>query len=132
MNKTITMFRRIGAMLLCLSMLCGVIMSSIVMPTMAAPDNTVKTFDVNFAALAALVDSTKYTDGLYQSTATDTAVNEWMDARFGIFVNREGSRYKDKEFLGQGSFSVIGFEAWRNATSGFSPLVALQTAKIIH
>lgn len=121
MNKTIPMLKRVGAIFLCLSMLCGVIMSSVVLPTVAAaPSTNVETFQANFADLAALVDTTKYdANNQYLSKATDTAVNEWVNARFGVFAFREGSKYKEKEFLGQDSYDVVSLEDWNAGSADF-------------
>lgn len=56
MKNTISMYKRFGAMALCLVLLCGVIMSTMVFPAAAAP-SSVKTFAADFGDLAKLVDS---------------------------------------------------------------------------
>lgn len=50
-------------------------------------------FAADFKELAAQVPDASYTDGVYTSTATDTAVNNWVSGKFGTFLNQEGSYY---------------------------------------
>ncbi len=61
-------------------------------------------FEADFSELSALVASEAYSAaGAYVPTDTDTAVNEWVNARFGLFMNQEGSSSNHRELthLGQ-------------------------------
>lgn len=111
MKNTISMYKRIGAMALCLVLLCGVIMSTMVFPAAAAP-SSVKTFAADFGDLAKLVDSASYENGIYVSKETDTTVNEWVDKRFGIYSSREGSGYWTLPYLGVGSETYNSGDSW--------------------
>jgi len=109
--------RKLLSVILTLALFCGIC------PTMgfgvSAAEPTVETFFADFADLAALVEGGKYKDGLYQPTADDTAINAWIDARFGVFVNRESSQYKQKDFLGQSSYDVVNFELFNSDSSHY-------------
>lgn len=59
-------------------------------------------FSADFAELAAKVPTASYANGVYTSTESDTAVNEWVSSKFGTFLNQEGS-YKTMTHLGQSS-----------------------------
>ena len=111
MKNTISMYKRIGAMALCLVLLCGVIMSTMVFPAAAAP-SSVKTFAADFGDLAKLVDSASYENGIYVSKETDTTINEWVDKRFGIYSSREGSGYWTLPYLGVGSETYNSGDSW--------------------
>lgn len=60
-------------------------------------------FDANFAELAALAADSAYTDGKYKAPSTDTAVNNWANSKFGVFLNRESGVYHQFEYLCQPS-----------------------------
>lgn len=111
MKNTISMYKRIGAMVLCLSLLCGVIMSTMVFPAAAAP-SSVKTFAADFGDLAALVNTADWQDGAYTSKATDTTINEWVSSRFGIYSSRENRSYWTLDHLGVNSESYNEGDRW--------------------
>lgn len=113
MNKKIPMGKRIGAIALCLSLLCGAIVGAGVLPlnTMSAQADTVNNvekFEVDFADLAALVDNSSWDSSTnrYRPAETDTAIQNWMNSRFGLYLCRESSAYKPYSFLGQSSFAT--------------------------
>lgn len=116
MKNTISMYKRLGAMALCLVLLCGVIMSTMVFPAAAAP-SSVKTFAADFGDLAKLVDSASYQNGAYTSKETDTTINEWVNKRFGIYSSREGSGYWTLAYLGQESNAYNPGDAWSGSCS---------------
>ncbi len=119
MNKKIPMYKRVGAVFLCFALLCGVIVSTGAFPEpMTAKADTaanVESFEADFADLAALVGAEKWnaTTNRYRPAETDTAIQNWINSRFGLYISREGSAYKPYSFLGQGSFST-GAE-WKNS-----------------
>ena len=127
MKNTISMYKRFGAMALCLVLLCGVIMSTMVFPAAAAP-SSVKTFAADFGDLAKLVDSASYQNGAYTSKETDTTINEWVNKRFGIYSNREGSGYWALAYLGQESNAYNPGDTW----SGSCSWEILQTGYLQH
>lgn len=127
MKNTISMYKRFGAMALCLVLLCGVIMSTMVFPAAAAP-SSVKTFAADFGDLAKLVDSASYQNGAYTSKETDTTINEWVNKRFGIYSNREGSGYWTLAYLGQESNAYNPGDTW----SGSCSWEILQTGYLQH
>lgn len=127
MKNTISMYKRIGAMALCLVLLCGVIMSTMVFPAAAAP-SSVKTFAADFGDLAKLVDSASYQNGAYTSKETDTTINEWVNKRFGIYSSREGSGYWTLAYLGQESNAYNPGDTW----SGSCSWEILQTGYLQH
>ena len=127
MKNTISMYKRIGAMALCLVLLCGVIMSTMVFPAAAAP-SSVKTFAADFGDLAKLVDSASYQNGAYTSKETDTTINEWVNKRFGIYSSREGSGYWTLAYLGQESNAYNPGDSW----SGSCSWEILQTGYLQH
>ncbi|MBP3381873.1 MAG: hypothetical protein J6L00_04410, partial [Clostridia bacterium] len=123
MNKKIPIGKRVGAILLCLTMLCGVIVGAGVFPldTMTAQADAganVEKFEADFADLAALVDTAKWdgTTNRYLPAETDAAIQNWVKARFGLYMNRETSAYKPVAFLGQKSFAIDGLE-WQGSDS---------------
>ena len=60
-------------------------------------------FAADFSELAALVEDGSYTEGVYTSTVNDTAINAWVDVKFGTFLNQEDNVYKTMTHLGQPS-----------------------------
>lgn len=127
MKNTISMYKRFGAMALCLVLLCGVIMSTMVFPAAAAP-SSVKTFAADFGDLAKLVDSASYQNGAYTSKETDTTINEWVNKRFGIYSSREGSGYWTLPYLGVKSETYNAGDQW----SGDCSWEILQTGYLQH
>ncbi len=109
MNKTIPMYKRVGTVFLCLSLLCGAIIGA--MAISSAASNPVKTFKADFSELTALVEDSKFnSSGLYRSTADDTAINDWVNARFTMHACRESSGYAERVFLGQSTYAIDGLE----------------------
>lgn len=113
MNKKIPMSKRVGAILLCLTMLCGAIVGAGVfsldsLNAQAGAEANVEKFEADFADLAALVDTAKWdaTTNRYRPVEADAAIQNWINARFGLYVSREASSYKPYSFLGQSSFAT--------------------------
>lgn len=118
MNKKIPMYKRVGAMFLCLALLCGVIVGSGVLPkaslSVQADAADVESFEVDFADLAALVGNEKWNaSNRYRPVQADTAIQNWINTRFGLYLCREAGAYKPYSFLGQSSFAT-GAE-WQNS-----------------
>lgn len=134
-NSTV---RRIGAMLLCLTLLVGTVLGLWDVPVAADTADTVTTFDVDFGDLTGLVDPSVFEydtpageDGdvdvdvpvaglvyrTYTPTKDDTAVNEWMEDRFAMWVNRERIFYAPKSYLGESSDVVDGGDSYAGAHS---------------
>jgi len=134
-KKTTTAYKRIGAILLCLSLLTGTVTAgsgALISADSAAP----KKFSADFKDLVAQLDDSVFaystpTEGegdvevdvpiqgmvyqRYTPTAADTSVNEWMDARFSIWVNREARFYAAKTYLGESSDAVDGGDSYTGA-----------------
>lgn len=71
------------------------------------PDTAVDTFEANFAELSALVTDTQYNGSeTYQSQANDTAINTWVNERFGLYYNREVHTFAERQYLGQNSNEI--------------------------
>ncbi len=127
--------KRIGAALLCLSLLMGTVAIGMGAPAVADTD-TVKNFRADFKDLVAQLDDSVFAydtpanggedvevdvpiQGMvhqrYTPTAEDTAVNEWMNARFAMWVNREKKFYGAKAYLGESSDAVDGGDSYAGA-----------------
>lgn len=64
-------------------------------------------FNADFSELAALVPEASYTDGVYTPTASDAAVNNWVNGKFGTFLNQESGTYETMTYFGQPSDDFI-------------------------
>ncbi len=63
-------------------------------------------FNADFTELAEMAADSAYTDGVYTPTTDDTVVNNWVNSKFGTFLNQETS-YKTMTYLGQPSEDLI-------------------------
>ncbi len=110
MKKQKKLCTRVGSIILCLALLCSV-MGGFSGISVAAQEGTVKTYDVDFADLAALVDEADYdeTTGRYHPTIHDDAINTWANDRFALVFNREVQTpaAQHKKYLGQSSFTIL-------------------------
>lgn len=136
-TKTVCVGRRVGAMLLCLALSATMLVSGWSAPVTATGAEK-KSFEANFDALTDLVDASVFGDkdatagdegldvdvpvtGLvyqkYVPTAEDAAVNEWMQARFAMWANREKGFYGAKSYLGESSDALDGGDSYAGASN---------------
>lgn len=93
--------RRVCAVLLCMTLLCGAIMG-VAGFSVSAADTEIEKFSVDFSDLSALVSKGSYTeDGYYRSAATDTAINKWVSEHFDLYYNYETDDFAKRAYLGQ-------------------------------
>ncbi len=118
MKMAIKNTRRIAAMALILALLCGLLVGTV--GTVSAAEQ-VQVFAADFGALKDLVPQNGFENGVYVSTAEDTAINEWMDARFGMFFASESYLYSQRSYLGEGKLNNGGDKTYtmRITESGY-------------
>lgn len=111
--------KRLGAVMLSLCMLCGLLLSGVILPTSAEP-TTHKAFEADFSDLAALVAAESYdANGLYKSAYTDKAVNNWVNTHFSIYSAYGAEPDMTKRlYLGQSSYNFYSEKAEKDEWGG--------------